>query len=184
MATATSSSAAASASAPTAQVDTFDLSRFLDAQDNVEYGGGTTYTEAMKELRRGRKSSHWIWFVFPQISGLARFPSRMASHFAISSAAEARAYLEHPVLGARLREGMGIIAESRAKTVEGLMGSSVDAIKLRSCVTLFWVVSKDKGEEGREDAVLFKRVLDRWFDGKADEKTVQALEAQGGGDAE
>src|SRR3954470_14721326 len=96
--------------------DSFDLARFVAAQDG--YG---TYDRAAEELRRGRKTSHWMWFVFPQIAGLGR--SATTRRFAISSLDEARAYLEHPVLGPRLREVAGIVAETQGRTAEQIFGS-------------------------------------------------------------
>ena len=137
----------------------FRLSRFVDAQN-----AGDTYAEALAELRAGRKRSHWMWFVFPQIHGLGS--SGMAQRYAIRSLEEARAYYEHPVLGARLREclaALATIAKPDAKYVFG----GIDAMKLRSSLTLFLRAAP-------EDATL-KEALDRWFGGIADDRTDQLL---------
>jgi uncharacterized protein (DUF1810 family) len=139
--------------------DPYDLERFVRAQDH-------TYDVAAAELRRGRKSSHWMWFVFPQIAGLGRSPT--AQHFAIGSLDEARAYLDHPVLGPRLREAAVILADEvpyrPGVTAESVMGG-VDAVKLRSSMTLFHLAS-----DGSETA--FQRVLDRYFGGELDQATL------------
>ncbi len=106
-----------------------DLQRFLDAQD-----AGGTYDRALGELRAGRKTTHWMWFVFPQIAGLGE--SEMSRRYAIGSLEEARAYLEHPVLGARLRECAGSVLGHSDRSAEEILGG-IDAIKLRSSMTLF-----------------------------------------------
>lgn len=108
-------------------VDKYDLQRFVDAQ-------ASTYDTALGEIRRGRKTSHWMWFVFPQLAGLGH--SAMSQRFAIRSHAEARAYLAHPVLGRRLRECVGALQDLSDTTAERVFGS-VDAAKLRSSLTLF-----------------------------------------------
>src|SRR5207245_458571 len=111
--------------------DPFNLQRFVDAQEPV-------YERVRAELRRGRKASHWMWFVFPQIAGLGRSPT--AQRFAITSLEEARAYLAHPLLGPRLREAAEILADELPDrpdmTAESVMGG-IDAVKLRSSMTLF-----------------------------------------------
>ena len=109
--------------------DPFDLQRFVDAQAPV-------YARVVAELRAGRKESHWMWFVFPQAAGLGR--SAMSERYAIRSADETRAYLAHPILGARLRECMALVeaALARGRTAEEIFGA-VDAMKWRSCVELF-----------------------------------------------
>jgi len=109
--------------------DPYRLNRFLIAQDR-----GDTYAAAVAELRAGRKVSHWMWFVFPQIAGLGRSP--MAQEFAISSLAEARAYLAHPVLGARLVESARILRDLDGRSAQEILGG-IDAMKLRSSMTLF-----------------------------------------------
>ncbi|MDO5627839.1 MAG: DUF1810 domain-containing protein [Mobilicoccus sp.] len=134
-----------------------DLQRFVDAQDE-----GDTHDRAVAELRRGRKSSHWMWFVFPQIAGLGR--SAMAQRYAFAGADEARDYLAHPVLGPRLREATQAVLDADAPDVTALMGG-VDALKLRSSLTLFARVADDD---------LFERALHRWFDGP-DSATTERL---------
>src|SRR5437870_7390477 len=109
--------------------DPYNLERFVAAQND-----GGTYDRAVGELRRGRKTSHWMWFVFPQIAGLGQ--SQMSRTYAISSLDEARAYLRHPLLGPRLLECAGIVAASQTPSAEALFGS-IDAVKLRSSMTLF-----------------------------------------------
>jgi uncharacterized protein (DUF1810 family) len=139
--------------------DPYDLRRFVTAQD-----AGGTYSRAAAELRRGRKTSHWMWFVFPQIAGLGHSPaSRM---FAISSLDEARAYLAHPVLGPRLIECATIVAQAQGRTADEIFGS-LDAQKLRSCVTLFW--RADPGQP------VFGQVLARYFGGQPDPATDRLL---------
>src|SRR5580700_2390852 len=109
--------------------DPYDLQRFVDAQDT-----DSTYDHALEELRRGHKTSHWMWFVFPQIAGLGQTPtSRM---FAITSLDEAKAYLGHAVLGPRLIECTRVVAETSGRTAEQIFGP-IDAMKLRSSMTLF-----------------------------------------------
>ena len=136
---------------------TIDLSRFLTAQAG-------TYADALAELRRGRKTSHWMWFVFPQIDGLGR--SETARFYAIASADEARAYLAHPVLGARLVEAAqaATAAPGRAEDVLG----GIDAIKLRSSMTLFAAVA--------DDPAPFRAVLDRFYGGEDDPATLALLD--------
>jgi len=139
--------------------DPFDLQRFVDAQD-----AGETYAHAVAELRRGRKTSHWMWFVFPQLEGLGH--SAMAKRYAISSLDEAVAYLAHPVLGARLRECVGILnATARGATAEAILGA-IDAQKLRSSLTLFLRAAR---EDADEEALT--KALDRYFGGVRDEAT-------------
>lgn len=135
--------------------DQFDLARFQRAQDT-----GRVYEQAVTELRAGRKSGHWMWFVFPQIAGLGRSPT--AQRYAISSLSEARAYLEHPVLGARLRECASILAATEGRTAPQILGD-IDALKLRSSMTLF--------ARAAPDPATFEAVLDRYFDGIADDAT-------------
>lgn len=134
-----------------------DLDRFVRAQDGV-------HEHALAELRRGRKDSHWMWFVFPQLAGLGR--SATAERYGISGAAEARAYLSHPVLGPRLLEVTDAAAASPARSVDALMGG-IDAVKLRSSMTLFAAVA--------DDPTPFRAVLDRWWAGSEDPVTVQRL---------
>lgn len=135
------------------------LQRFIDAQD-----AGGTYDRALAELRAGGKRTHWMWFVFPQMAGLGR--SAMAHAYAIATLAEARAYLAHPVLGQRLRECARALLDIPAASAEEILGG-VDAMKLRSSMTLF--ARADPHEP------LFRKVLDRYFRGVADEATERLL---------
>lgn len=141
--------------------DPFSLSRFETAQDSADM-----YERALLELQAGRKRSHWMWFVFPQLQGLGRSP--MSQKYAISSLAEARAYLEHPVLGGRLVRCTQIVAELRGRSAQDVFGVT-DASKLRSSMTLFARVCS-------EDSV-FHLVLARYFDGFADVNTEALLES-------
>lgn len=135
----------------------FDLDRFVAAQD-----AGGTYERALAELRAGRKTTHWMWFVFPQIAGLGQ--SAMARRYAIASIDEARAYLQHPVLGARLRAAVhALLAQpASAQAIEILGG--IDTMKLRSCLTLF-ARAAGAGDD------LFRRALERFFGGAPDTAT-------------
>lgn len=135
--------------------DPFELARFVAAQD-----GGDTYRRALEELRAGRKVGHWMWFVFPQVSGLGRSPT--AQRFAVSGLAEARAYLAHPVLGARLRECAAALTQLPVRDPVAVLGP-VDAVKLRSSMTLFALAAPDEP--------LFPAVLEQYFGGAADEAT-------------
>jgi len=139
--------------------DPFELSRFVTAQD-----AGGTYDTALRELRAGRKTSHWMWFVFPQLAGLGR--SSTARHYAVSGPAEARAYLAHPVLGPRLRECAAAVAALPTADPVAVLGS-VDAQKLRSSMTLFAAVAPDEP--------AFQEVLDRCFGGDGDPLTHELL---------
>jgi uncharacterized protein (DUF1810 family) len=140
---------------PTPEDDPFALARFVTAQND-----GGTYARAVEELRRGRKRTHWMWFVFPQIDGLGH--SSTARRFALTSLAEARAYLRHPVLGPRLLECTGIVAQTREETAEEVFGP-VDAMKLRSSMTLFMRAGPVEP--------LFQSVLERHFAGLPDAAT-------------
>ena len=126
-----------------------DLERFVTAQDSAG-----TYRRAVAELRNGRKTSHWMWFVFPQIAGLGR--SGMAQAYAINDLAEAQAYLAHPVLGPRLVECADIVASLTGLTAEHIFGG-IDAIKLRSSMTLF--AHADPAQ------TIFQQVIDQYYDG-------------------
>jgi uncharacterized protein (DUF1810 family) len=137
--------------------DPFDLLRFVEAQRPV-------FTLAMEELRRGHKTSHWMWFIFPQLQGLGR--SAMAERFAISGAAEARAYLLHDLLGPRLEESVSIILEHSDKSALQILGSP-DDVKLRSCLTLFASIAPDHPG--------FQLALDQFFAGEKDAKTLLLL---------
>ncbi len=126
-----------------------DLERFLIAQDS-----GGTYQRAVAELRKGHKTSHWMWFIFPQIAGLGR--SAMAQAYAITDLAEARAYLAHPTLGPRLVECAEIVASHQGLSAEQIFGG-IDAIKLRSSITLF--------AHADPDQEVFRKIIDQYFDG-------------------
>jgi uncharacterized protein (DUF1810 family) len=139
--------------------DPHDLQRFVDAQDR-----GETYCRALEELRAGRKTSHWMWFVFPQVAGLGH--SEMARAYAIGSLVEAIAYLGHPVLGPRLRECAQALLVLDTGSAREVLGE-VDALKLRSSMTLF--------DRAAPEEQVFQRVLDRYFDGRPDEATVERL---------
>jgi uncharacterized protein (DUF1810 family) len=141
--------------------DPYDLDRFVAAQN-----ANGTYESAVEELRRGRKMSHWMWFVFPQIAGLGY--SATSKRFAISSPDEARAFLEHPVLGPRLIECSRTVAETHNRSAEQIFGS-IDAQKLHSSMTLFMRASPNEP--------LFGSVIDRYFDGVPDAATDESLGA-------
>jgi uncharacterized protein (DUF1810 family) len=135
----------------------FDLDRFVDAQRGA-------YEAALGELRRGRKTGHWIWFVFPQLAGLGR--SETSRFYAIASLDEARAYLAHPVLGPRLRECAGVVLATRDRTPDEILGE-LDAMKVRSSMTLF--------HRAAPDEPLFRDVLGRFPGGLPDEATDRLL---------
>lgn len=139
--------------------DPYRLGRFVRAQDD-----GGTYERAVDEMRDGAKRTHWMWYVFPQIDGLGR--STMAQEYAISGLAEARAYLDHPVLGPRLRECAAVLADGPESDAVRIFGFT-DATKLRSSMTLF--AHAAPGEP------LFRRVLDRFYDGAEDDATTSRL---------
>lgn len=136
-----------------------DLDRFVTAQ-------APHYDRVLAELRGGRKRSHWMWFVFPQIAGLGH--SAMSVHYAIRGLDEARAYLAHPVLGPRLIECFEAVLVVQDRSAHDIFGSP-DDMKLRSCATLFAEVSPAGS--------VFERVLDRYFDGERDQKTLSLLSA-------
>jgi uncharacterized protein (DUF1810 family) len=139
----------------TSQNDTmpFDLERFVAAQEGH-------FEQALRELRAGRKTGHWIWFTFPQLAGLGR--SEMSRFYAIASADEARAYLAHPILGPRLRESVSVVLGTSGSSADHIFGS-LDAMKVRSCLTLF--------HRAAPDEPLFVEMLDRFYDGVTDEAT-------------
>ena len=139
--------------------DAFDLQRFVLAQD-----AGGTYEQALQELREGHKRTHWMWFVFPQVSGLGRSPA--AQRFAVSGLAEAEAYAAHPVLGPRLVECARALTELDGTDAEAVLGP-VDAQKLQSSMTLF--------ARAAPDEPVFPEVLDRYFGGAPDEATSRRL---------
>ena len=137
--------------------DPFNLARFVDAQENV-------YATALAEIRSGRKRSHWMWFIFPQFTGLGSSP--MAHRFAIGSADEARAYLAHPILGRRLIECAEALIRLEDRSASDVFGYP-DDVKLRSSATLFATVSPAGS--------VFARLLEKCFAGQLDEKTVALL---------
>jgi uncharacterized protein (DUF1810 family) len=142
-----------------ASADSYDLNRFVSAQEQ-----GRTYDAVLAELRAGRKRSHWMWFVFPQIIGLGRSP--MAQRYAIRHTDEARAYVDHPVLGSRLNECCELLLTHAGRSAEDIFGS-IDAMKLRSSMTLF--------EAAAPQLRTFRQVLDAFFAGDADSATLAIL---------
>jgi uncharacterized protein (DUF1810 family) len=142
--------------------DPYSLQRFLDAQAPV-------YERVLGELRAGRKRSHWMWFVFPQIAGLGQ--SEMARRYAISSLAEAKAYLEHPVLGARLRECTELVNKVDGPSIEEIFGYPND-LKFHSSMTLF--------ARAADDDNVFDAALRKYFGGAEDCQTLGRLEAGNG----
>ena len=130
-----------------------DLGRYVVAQEHV-------YDDALNELRRGRKTGHWIWFIFPQIAGLGH--SELSRRFAISSLDEARAYIDHSVLGARIRDCAAALLATTTRTAEDILGVT-DAMKVRSSMTLF--------HRAAPDEPLFAEVLDRFYGGVPDAAT-------------
>jgi uncharacterized protein (DUF1810 family) len=156
--------------------DVFSLQRFVEAQDRV-------YAAVTSELNAGRKRSHWMWFVFPQVEGLGVSPT--ARHYAIGSLDEAQAYLRHPVLGARLVECTELVL-ARVGTPVGRIFGYPDDLKLRSSLTLFAevaeMVQRAGTSEGEGAAVTpYRRALDVFFEGLADERTLAVLEGWRGG---
>lgn len=140
--------------------DPYNLQRFLDAQES-------SFTTALAELKAGRKQSHWMWFIFPQLAGLGNSPTSRL--YAISSIHEARAYWHHPVLGPRLRQCVeALLPWSSSRAAEQILGP-VDATKLRSSLTLFSVAEQD---------ALFSRALERFFKAERDQRTLALLNAQ------
>lgn len=137
--------------------DPFDLQRFIDAQSG-------TFERARAELLAGRKTTHWMWFVFPQIEGLGQ--SAMAQRYAISSLDEARAYLEHPILGQRLVECTQILSRLEGKSARDVFGYP-DDLKLRSSLTLF--------ARAAPDEPVFEQALAKYYDGVPDPMTLERL---------
>ena len=142
---------------PATQSDEFDLQRFVSAQEH-------TYAEALWELKNGRKESHWMWFIFPQVEGLGTSPT--ARHYAIKSASEARAFLEHALLGPRLVECCHALLAVNGKSASEIMGYP-DDLKLRSSMTLFSLIDPSQPE--------FTQVLDKYFESEPDARTVDLL---------
>jgi uncharacterized protein (DUF1810 family) len=141
--------------------DPYNLQRFLDAQES-------TYEQARSELSAGQKRSHWMWFIFPQIRGLGS--SSMAEQFAIGDMKEAMAYLEHPVLGSRLRECTGLVNAIPQRSVSEIFGYP-DELKFHSSVTLFSEASKGFSLENN----VFSQAIAKYFEGKLDSATLDRL---------
>jgi uncharacterized protein (DUF1810 family) len=137
--------------------DPHNLQRFVEAQAPV-------YESVISELRAGRKRSHWIWFIFPQITGLGHSPT--AQYFAIHSLSEARAYIEHPILGPRLRECAELVNRIEGSAIHGIFGSP-DDMKFRSSMTLF--------SQGTGDNAVFLAALQKYFDGNPDPQTLERI---------
>ncbi|MBQ6002482.1 MAG: DUF1810 domain-containing protein [Synergistaceae bacterium] len=137
----------------------YDLERFIKVQN----GGG--YDLALKEIKAGKKCSHWIWYIFPQLKGLGF--SYKSQYYGIENIEEAREYLAHSVLGARLIEISEALLNLQESDPFIVMGGSPDDMKLQSCMTLFASVS--------ENGSVFHRVLEKFFDGKMDSKTIKLL---------
>jgi uncharacterized protein (DUF1810 family) len=135
----------------------FNLNRFVEAQEPV-------YDRVLAELRHGRKTGHWIWFVFPQIDGLGH--SAMAQRFAITSLEEAKAYLDHPLLGTRLLECTGLVCQLKGRSVREILGTP-DDMKFRSCMTLFCRASSDPR--------VFEEALQMFFGGEPDPLTLERI---------
>lgn len=135
------------------------IERFVEAQEN--YG----YESALEEIRQGRKRGHWIWFIFPQMKGLGH--STNAQFYGISSLEEAKAYLEHPVLGPHLREITAAVLSHRGERIVEIMDSGIDAMKLRSSMTLFDIAAPDD---------IFADVLEAFYEGSRDTMTINLLQ--------
>jgi uncharacterized protein (DUF1810 family) len=148
---------------PTNADDSCDLSRFVDAQSHV-------YERALSEIRSGRKRSHWMWYIFPQLQGLGF--SSTSRRYAIKSVAESRAYLDHPILGPRLLECAEATMAIEGRSAFDIFGSP-DDLKLRSCATLFACVSPPGS--------VFDRLLEKYFQGRRDGKTLNLLGIGPGG---
>lgn len=137
-----------------------EFDHFVEAQEPV-------YADVVRELRAGRKRSHWMWFVFPQLSGLA--PSAMSQRYALDSIDAAKRYLEHPVLGARLRECTQLVLDARDCSAEDIFGYP-DYLKFRSSMTLFALSDSP--------ASIFQQALDKYYGGQRDERTLELLAAR------
>ena len=135
-------------------ITTFNLQRFLDAQQR-------DYARALRELKNGQKQGHWIWYIFPKLTGFGG--SSTTKYYGLDGIEEARAYYDHPVLRERLIEITTALLEHRGKSAVAIL-SSIDARKVKSCVTLFWLVSENP---------LFKSVLDAFYEGEMDRKVIR-----------
>ena len=138
--------------------DPFDLARFVEAQDPA-------YDTALAELRAGRKRTHWIWYILPQVRGLGT--SQMSMRYGLQSLAEAKAFLAHPILGPRLRECVRALNALRESDPVAVLGG-IDALKLRSCLTVFAEASPEES--------LFREALEKYFKGQADTGTLSLIE--------
>ena len=138
-----------------------DLIRFVDAQDQM-------YAQVVEELTKGRKQTHWMWFIFPQLAGLGQ--SAMAHHYAIRDLDQARRYLTDPILGPRLREVVKLMIDQKAKSAFEILGSP-DDLKFRSCLTLFREAASD-----HSDRALFAQALDQFYRGQPDGRTLAYAE--------
>jgi uncharacterized protein (DUF1810 family) len=137
-----------------------DLIRFLDAQDQI-------YQQVLGELAKGRKETHWMWFIFPQLAGLGR--SGMARHYAIRDLDQAKRYLADSILGSRLRQVVRLLMDQKKKSAFEVLGSP-DDFKLRSCLTLFREAASEDS-----DRALFAKALDQFFRGEPDGRTLELL---------
>jgi uncharacterized protein (DUF1810 family) len=134
-----------------------NLQRFIDAQDHY-------YDTALNEMKAGKKQSHWIWFIFPQLSGLGK--SYSSQQYGIEGAEEAKAYLAHPVLGTRLKEITAVVLDHSDKDINSIMGARIDAKKFKSSMTLFDAVCPNE---------IFAKALDTFFSGRRDSNTLKRL---------
>jgi uncharacterized protein (DUF1810 family) len=145
----------------------YNLQRFERAQAPV-------YVEVIAQLQRGKKTSHWMWFIFPQIAGLGKSPICLqqrfapAREFAIGSIEEAKAYIEHPILGARLRQCTKIVLAVEGRTSEQIFGA-IDSLKFRSCMTLFQYTTADNR--------IFQEAIEKYFDNEPDRRTIEILQS-------
>lgn len=137
--------------------DPYNLNRFVEAQEGV-------YSGVIAELMLGRKTGHWIWFIFPQLAGLGHSP--ISQRYSLASIQEARAYNAHPVLGPRLAECTNLVLATKERSVEQIFGQ-LDALKFRSCMTLFSVADPENE--------IFQKAVDRCFEGQPDTLTLKAL---------
>lgn len=142
-------------------MDSYDLTRFVDIQR-------TNYTRALQEITTGRKTTHWMWYIFPQVAGLGQ--SAMAREYGIAGIGEARAYMAHPLLGPRLTACAEALLAVQGRTITEILGTP-DDMKLRSCATLFAAVTPPGS--------VFERLLEKYYAGERDERTLRALRAEG-----
>jgi uncharacterized protein (DUF1810 family) len=140
-----------------------DLIRFMEAQAQV-------YARVIEELTEGRKRTHWMWFVFPQLTGLGH--SAMAQRYAIRDLEQAKQYLAHPILGARLRDNVRQMIGHKSKTALDILGSP-DDLKFRSCLTLFTEAASDGA-----DGMLFREALNQFYNGRPDPRTLELLHSK------